>query len=143
MEKKILIIHGPNLNMLGKREPEIYGTETLDTINKKCQELAKELELEVSIHQFNSETEIIEKIQVAEENYDGIIINPAAYSHTSLAIRDALTVCSIPKIEVHLSNIHARETFRQKTLTTAACNAQISGLKGNSYLMALRAIISL
>lgn len=134
---KILVIHGPNLNMLGKREKNIYGNETLKEIDLKIQGLAEKLGLEVVCQQFNSEGAIIEAIHQAPVAYDGIIINPAAYSHTSIAIRDALASVDIPKVEVHISNIHAREEFRHKSVTAAVCTGQISGLGIKSYLLAL------
>lgn len=143
MAQNILIIHGPNLNMLGTREPEIYGSETLDIINSQCSDLASQLSISVTAMQSNSETEIIEAIQAAQQSYDGIIINPAAYTHTSVAIRDALSLCTLPKIEVHLSNIYTRESFRHESMTAPACTAQIAGLKGQGYLLALRAISTL
>jgi 3-dehydroquinate dehydratase-2 len=127
--------------MLGKREPEIYGTLTLAEINKKIKALAKELGLSVSIMQSNSEAEIIERIQ--KSNYDVLIINPAAYTHTSIAIRDAISASGKPAIEVHLSNIHKREEFRRRSLTAEVSHGQISGFGADSYLLALRAAKSL
>ena len=134
---KILIIHGPNLNMLGKREKEIYGSKSLAEINKMIEAEAKKLKLSVTIQQSNSESEIIELIQTAAKNYDGLIINGAGYTHTSVVIRDALACIDIPKIEVHLSNIHAREEFRHKSITAPVCTGQISGFGPKSYVMAL------
>ncbi|KAF0146231.1 MAG: 3-dehydroquinate dehydratase II [Nitrospirae bacterium] len=134
---KVLVIHGPNLNMLGKREPEIYGTFSLDKINRKMMALASELKLKLSIMQTNSEAEIIDAIQ--KKDYDVLIINPAAYTHTSIAIRDAISAVGKPVIEVHLSNIHKREEFRKKSYIAEVATGQISGLGAESYLLALRA----
>ncbi|MEK6672377.1 MAG: type II 3-dehydroquinate dehydratase [Nitrospirota bacterium] len=132
---KALIIHGPNLNMLGKREPEIYGTLSLNDINKRIRSTAAELGLKVSIVQSNSESEIIDAIQ--EGGYDVLIINPAAYTHTSIAIRDAISSAGVPAIEVHLSNIHKREEFRRKSFVAEVSTGQISGFGPESYILAL------
>ncbi len=134
---KVLVIHGPNLNMLGKREPEIYGTFSLDDINNKLKALAAELGLKLSAIQSNSESEIIDAIQ--KRDYDVLIINPAAYTHTSIAIRDAISAAGKPTIEVHISNIHKREEFRRKSYIAEVATGQISGLGADSYLLALRA----
>ncbi len=134
---KVLVIHGPNLNMLGKREPEIYGTFSLDDINNRLMALASELNVELSAMQTNSEAEIIDAIQ--GEKYDVLIINPAAYTHTSIAIRDAISSVGKPVIEVHISNIHKREEFRRKSYIAEVATGQISGLGADSYLLALRA----
>lgn len=134
---KALIIHGPNLNMLGKREPEIYGTLSLDEINKRIRSTAAELGLKVSIVQSNSESEIIDAIQ--EGGYDVLIINPAAYTHTSVAIRDAISSTGVPAIEVHLSNIHKREEFRKRSFIAEVSTGQISGFGPESYILALTA----
>lgn len=134
---KALIIHGPNLNMLGKREPEIYGTLSLDEINKRIRSTAAELGLKVSIVQSNSEAEIIDAIQ--EGGYDVLIINPAAYTHTSVAIRDAISSTGVPAIEVHLSNIHKREEFRKRSFIAEVSTGQISGFGPESYILALTA----
>lgn len=134
---KALIIHGPNLNMLGKREPEIYGTLSLDEINKRIRSTAAELGLKVSIVQSNSESEIIDAIQ--EGGYDVLIINPAAYTHTSVAIRDAISSTGVPAIEVHLSNIHKREEFRRRSFIAEVSTGQISGFGPESYMLALTA----
>ncbi len=137
---KILIIHGPNLNMLGKREPDVYGKTTLNEINDQIQLQANEMKVQVQFFQSNSEGEIVNEIQKASESMDGIIINPAAYTHTSVAIRDAIASIKAPCIEVHLSNIHAREDFRKTSLTAPVCKGQISGFGANSYLLGLNAI---
>ena len=138
---KILILHGPNLNLPGRREPDKYGTKTLADINADIEALAKELGVEVAIFQSNAESELIGKIQEAMDVFDGIIINPAAYTHTSVALRDAVLAFNKPCVEVHLSNIHSREEFRQKSFLAPVCVGQISGFGANSYLLGLRAIV--
>ncbi len=140
---KVSVIHGPNLNLLGVREPDIYGRVTLEEINDRIGELARELGIEVETCQHNSEGEIIDAIQLAGVNVDGIVINPAGYTHTSVAIHDALKAVAIPAIEVHLSNILAREDWRQRSITALACEAVIGGLGAESYLLALRGICAL
>ena len=137
---KILILHGPNLNLLGKREPDKYGTKTLPEINALLTGLAQELKMEIEIHQSNSESFIVEKIQGSMDKFDGILINPAAYTHTSVAIRDAIAAVNKPCVEVHLSNIHAREEFRHTSLIAPVCIGQIGGFSYNSYLLGLRAL---
>lgn len=134
---KVLVIHGPNLNMLGKREPEIYGNFSLDDINKKLQTMASDLKIALTLMQSNSEAEIIDAIQ--KKDYDVLIINPAAYTHTSIAIRDAISAVGKPAIEVHISNIHKREEFRRKSYIAEVAVGQISGFGSDSYLLALRA----
>jgi 3-dehydroquinate dehydratase-2 len=138
---KVLVIHGPNLNLLGKREPGIYGTKSLDDINKDILTLASELGISVKTVQLNSEGDIIDVIQ--KGNYDTLIINPAAYTHTSVAIRDAIAGADKPAIEVHLSNIHKREEFRKKSFIAEVAVGQISGFGPDSYLLALRAAKSI
>jgi 3-dehydroquinate dehydratase-2 len=139
---KILVIHGPNLNLLGSRESEIYGTQTLDEINTSLKRLATELGVELTIKQSNHEGEIVELIQNSRD-YSALIINPAAYTHTSIAIRDAIAAMGIPTVEVHLSNIHKREEFRQKSLIAPVASGQISGFGHDSYLLGLRAAVSI
>ncbi len=135
---KILTIHGPNLNLLGRREPEIYGSKTLDMINREIDRHGEALALATTCYQSNHEGEIIDWLQNAgKEGFSGIIINPAAFTHTSVAIRDAIAAIELPVIEVHLSNISAREDFRQKSLTAAVCRGSISGFGSTSYLVAL------
>jgi 3-dehydroquinate dehydratase-2 len=134
---KILIIHGPNLNMLGIREPDIYGHQTLEEINTALKAKTERLGLEVETFQSNHEGEIVDRIQQAHESFDGIIINPAAYTHTSVAIRDALSILNIPVIEIHLSNINKREPFRQTSLIADIATARISGFGPHGYLLAL------
>ena len=135
---KILIVHGPNLNLLGSREPDKYGIKTLDDINQELEALAYELGIEVEFFQSNTEGDIVSKVQSTDS--DGIVINPAAYTHTSVALRDAFLASGIPAVEVHLSNIHAREEFRQKSLIAPVCVGQISGFQQNSYKLGLKAI---
>jgi len=139
---KILVLHGPNLNLLGTREPAIYGKLTLDEINSAISALALELGIEATIFQSNAEGALIDKIQSAIGSYDGILINPAAYTHTSVAIRDALSASGLPTVEVHLSNIHNREEFRTKSFIAPMAVGQISGFGLDSYLLGLRAVFN-
>jgi 3-dehydroquinate dehydratase-2 len=141
--KKILVINGPNINILGLREPKIYGNITLKEIEKELSSLAKELKVEIEFFQSNHEGAIIDKIQNSLNNIAGIIINPAAFTHTSVAIRDAIVAISAPTIEVHISNIYAREEFRHKSYVSAIAIGQITGLGIDGYLFALRKIVSL
>lgn len=137
---KILVIHGPNLNLLGDREPDIYGKVTLDEINKIISSAAKDEGHEAKFFQSNHEGEIIEAIQKASSQAEALIINPAAYTHTSLAIGEAVAACQIPTIEVHLSNIHAREVERHKSFVAPRAVGQISGFGPQSYVLAVRAV---
>ena len=137
---KILIIHGPNLNLLGVREPEVYGRQSLEEINKLIEKEAKEIGVEVKIVQYNGEKEILEEIHSAIGNFQGIIINPGAYTHYSYAIRDALASVRLPTIEVHLSNIHSREEFRRHSVIAPICLGGIYGFGAVSYILALRAL---
>lgn len=139
-EKTILIIHGPNLNMLGKREPGIYGSHTLSDINDALKELGEKLGLSIETFQSNHEGDIVGKIQEAVGIIDGVIINPAAYTHTSVAIRDALLLLDVPIIEIHLSNIYKREPFRHKSMMADVVTGQISGLGVFGYDMALESM---
>ena len=141
--RTVLIIHGPNLNMLGKREPDIYGKTTLDEINKNLKNLGKKMGITVDTFQSNHEGSIVEKIQDAMEGCRGLIINPAAYTHTSIAIRDALLLVDAPIIEIHLSNIYKREPFRHKSMIADIATAQISGFGILGYSMALEAIATM
>jgi 3-dehydroquinate dehydratase-2 len=138
--KKVLVIHGPNLNLLGTREPEIYGKTTLDEINSGLEELGSRLGLAVETFQSNHEGSIVDKIQQAVSVQKGLIINPAAYTHTSIAIRDALVMLDIPIIEIHISNIYKREPFRHQTLIGGVVTAQIKGFGVQGYTMALEAL---
>lgn len=137
---RIRILHGPNLNLLGSREQSIYGTLSLDAINSIIAKLAKELNVKVDIRQSNHEGELVSWIQESQIGYDGIIINPAAYTHTSIAIRDAIAAVNLPTMEVHLSNIHQREEFRHRSYIAGVSLGQITGLGATGYLLALRGL---
>lgn len=137
---KILFLNGPNLNLLGTREPDKYGSQTLNDIENFVRSEAKQYDIEIDFYQSNIEGEIVNKIQQAKGVYDGIVLNPAAYTHTSVAIRDALLAVCIPTVEIHLSNIHTREEFRKTSLTAPACIGQITGFGANSYKLGLIAI---
>ena len=137
---RILVIHGPNLNLLGRREPEIYGRTTLDEINGRLAALGAQLGLALDTFQSNHEGAIVDRIQQAADVYDGLIINAAAFTHTSIAIRDALAVLKAPVIEVHLSNIHRREPFRHTSMTAGVVTGQILGLGAAGYALALRGL---
>ena len=137
---KILVLNGPNLHLLGKREPDVYGHASLEEIMESVKARAGQLGVEVSSLQSNDEGELVTRIGNSEGEYDGIILNAAAYTHTSVALRDAILASNVPCIEVHLSNIHAREDFRHKSLIAGACIGQISGFGGNSYVLAVEAI---
>lgn len=139
---KILVINGPNLNLLGKREPDVYGTKSLDDIMAMVKQRGKTLGMDIDCVQSNEEGALVTQIGLCMGKYDGIIINPAAYTHTSIALRDAIIACRIPCVEVHLSNIYTREEFRRKSLTAAACIGQISGFGGMSYVLALEGLAS-
>lgn len=142
--KKILVIHGPNLNLLGQREQSIYGQTTLEEINRQLKALADTNQVELQFHQSNHEGDIVDQIgRAKKEGYSAILINPAAYTHTSVAIRDAVLAVGLPTVEVHLSNIYAREDFRHKSLVAPVAHGQISGFGVHSYLLGLQAIINL
>jgi len=135
--RNVLVIHGPNLNMLGTREPDIYGHQTLEEINAALTAQADRLGLHIETFQSNHEGDMVDKIQQAYDSFHGIIINPAAYTHTSIAIRDALSLLNIPVVEVHLSNIYKRESFRRTSMISAVVTAQISGFGSQGYRLAL------
>ncbi len=137
---RILVLHGPNLNLLGTREPGVYGTTTLKGINQSLMALASELSLELRILQTNSEGAMVDAIQGAMADCQGILINPAAYTHTSVAIRDAIAAVALPAVEVHLSNVHAREPFRSHSYIAPVALGQICGFGADSYLLGLRAL---
>ncbi len=141
--KKILVIHGPNLNLLGKREVDIYGTITIDNINKELKKIAKSRNVNLTIMQSNHEGEIVEAIGESTKKFDAIVINPAAYTHTSVAIRDAVSAVKVPVVEVHLSNIYSREEFRHTSLIAPVAKGQISGFGKMSYVLGLEAVIGL
>ena len=137
---RIRVLHGPNLNLLGSRERSIYGTLSLDAMNSAIVKLAEELAMKVDLRQSNSEGELVTWIQETRTGYDGIIINPAAYTHTSVAIRDAIAAVGLPTVEVHLSNIYQREEFRHRSYVSGVAIGQISGLGPTGYLLALRGL---
>tara|TARA_Y200000002_G_scaffold363604_1_gene351817 strand:+ start:293 stop:730 length:438 start_codon:yes stop_codon:yes gene_type:complete len=141
--KKIIIINGPNLNLLGIRENEIYGKDTLEKIKSECEKKCAENKLEVFFFQSNNEGEIIDRIHEVNISYDGLIINPAAFTHSSIAILDSLRAITKPKIEVHLSNIYSREEYRKKSITSEGVDGLICGFGGNSYLLGIEAISKL
>jgi len=138
---KILVLHGPNLNLLGTREPEVYGSMTLGEINSKLIGLGKSLNAEIICQQSNHEGVLIDSLQESRTWADGVVFNPGGYTHTSVALRDAIASIGIPVIEVHLSNVYAREQFRSRSLISAVCKGKISGLGWKSYTLALRALI--
>ena len=140
--KRILVLNGPNLNLLGKRQPEIYGKATLADIEKQVRVLAKELDVEIDFRQSNSEGELVTWIQESTGKFDALVINPAAYTHTSLAMRDAISAAGIPTVEVHLSNIHKREPFRHHSYIAEVAVGQIAGFGVQSYLIGLRAAVA-
>lgn len=137
----ILVLHGPNLNLLGTREPTIYGTITLDEVDVLLKNLGKELGVSVESRQSNVEGELITWIQEAKARFEGLVFNPAAYTHTSIALRDAIVSVGIPMVEVHLSNIHRRESFRRRSYLAPVSLGQISGFGPQSYLLGLRALV--
>ena len=141
MSKSILLIHGPNLNLLGQREPEIYGYKTLDDINADCIKLGKSLDVEVICAQENSEGAMIDHIQAAMNTCNAIVINPAGYSHTSVVLRDALVACGLPIYEIHISNIHKREEFRHYSYISGIAEGVICGLGTKGYELALLAAV--
>jgi 3-dehydroquinate dehydratase-2 len=136
---KILFLNGPNLNLLGQREPEIYGTTTLGDIEAKVRERGQKLGAEIQFRQSNVEGELVSWIQEAKGKFDVIVLNAAAYTHTSIALRDAIAAAGVPTIEIHLSNVHAREEFRHKSLIAPVCAGQIVGFGANSYVLAVEA----
>jgi 3-dehydroquinate dehydratase II len=138
---RILVIHGPNLNLLGKRAPKVYGKTTLAKINELLGQLAVELSVSLDTVQSNHEGKLVDIIGSAAITHDGILINPAAFTHTSVALKDALLACGVPAVEVHLSNIYAREEFRRYSITVDACEGQITGFGKDSYLLGLRGLV--
>ncbi len=138
---RILVLHGPNLNLLGTREPEVYGSTTLKEINEALVALGKELGVSVEARQSNVEGELVTWIQQASSQFEGLVFNPAAYTHTSIALRDAVTAVDLPMVEVHLSNIHSRESFRRRSYLASVAVGQISGFGLQSYVLGLRAIV--
>jgi 3-dehydroquinate dehydratase-2 len=140
MPHRIIIINGPNINLLGEREKSQYGKLTFDELKEKCLETAKNQKMEIELYQSNIEGEIVTKIQDSRKNYDGIIINAAGFTHTSVSIRDALDIYKKPKIELHISNIYKREEFRQKSLISDVVTGIICGLGVNGYILAINAM---
>ncbi|MFW5984945.1 MAG: type II 3-dehydroquinate dehydratase [Halanaerobiaceae bacterium] len=140
MTNKIVVIHGPNLNLLGSREPEIYGNKDFAALNKDIQKKAKEMEIKVDIFQSNHEGELVDYIQENMADSEGIVINPGALTHYSIALRDALAASKLPVVEVHISNIHRREEFRKNSVIAGIAVGQITGLGTNGYLYALEAV---
>jgi 3-dehydroquinate dehydratase-2 len=140
---RVLVIHGPNLNLLGERQPEIYGTQTLADIDASLFEESKALGIELHATQHSGEGQIVDALHAARREYDGVIVNPGAYAHYSYAIADAISSLRIPVVEVHLTNIAAREPHRRTSVTAAACKGSVSGFGGHSYVIALRALVDL
>jgi 3-dehydroquinate dehydratase-2 len=143
VSRSVLVLNGPNLNLLGKRQPQIYGHETLADVERDCRTLAKELNLELRFHQSNREYEIIDWIHEARETAGGLAINPAAFTHTSVAILDALNTCEFPIIEVHISNVHKREAFRHHSYVSLVASGVIAGFGTQGYQLALRRLARL
>lgn len=141
MSAKILVLQGPNLNLLGTREPEVYGSETLDDVHGRLAELARELGASVECRQSNHEGQLIDWLHEARTDFDGVLMNPGGFTHTSVALRDAISGIDTPVVEIHISNVHAREAFRQHSYVAPVCIGTISGLGTGGYLLGLRAVV--
>ena len=141
--ERILLLHGPNLNLLGRREPDVYGRETLDDVVRAARRIADELGVAIESYQSNSEGDLVTRIQRAAGEFDAIVFNPGAYTHTSIALRDAVLAVSVPTIEVHLSNVHKREAFRRHSFLADVVAGQIIGFGIESYLLGVRAAVAL
>lgn len=139
---KILVLNGPNLNLLGKREPDIYGSASLESIIEGVRARGRELGVEIESLQSNEEGVLVTRIGDSMGRYDGIVLNPAAYTHTSIALRDAIQACKVPCVEVHLSNVYAREEFRHRSVTAAVCIGQVAGFGGMSYILGLEGLVN-
>ena len=140
---RVLVIHGPNLNLLGEREPNVYGKQTLADIDEIIAASARELSIDVRSEQHNSEGAIIDALHGAGEDYDAVLLNPGAYTHYSYAIADAIAAIAVPVIEVHLSNVHAREEFRRRSVVAPVCAGSVGGFGAHSYVLALRAALEI
>lgn len=139
--KRVLVLNGPNLNLLGTREPDVYGSTTLQDVEQTMQELAKQLGATVECRQSNQEGQLIDWLHDARDSFDGVVMNPGGLTHTSVSLRDAITACGLPTVEVHISNTAARESFRHQSLTAAVCIGSVIGFGKNSYTLGLRALI--
>jgi 3-dehydroquinate dehydratase-2 len=139
--KRVLVLNGPNLNLLGTREPDVYGSTTLDDIAQELEDLGRDLEVTVECRQSNQEGQLIDWLHGARDSFDGVVINPGGLTHTSVSLRDGIAAAGLPTVEVHISNTHARESFRHQSVTAAVCIGSVIGFGKNSYSLGLRALI--